>query len=326
MRLIIVASVALLLAAAVPALAHNPNTGGSEDHELCGLHDHVDLYKGDMKIDRSLYARGGWWQGETVALSNQTPPDRTSDGTADGADWICGGDGDVDDDGNAGAGREAPVWLRLTNAPDEPWSNKNKQPFEITVTANGGVMAGVDVFENQDRAGPWESQTTPPCPQGLVFPDLLPEDGEAADSYLFRVAHETVGMHQRGRTATDLSSTQTDTISIVVDPDEARRGEYVVAIYPQVATSHQADAAGLDGPDNITWSVDTGSGTFSIDDGDDAPQMPLDVLGWLDPIDRPFDCAEKLPGVIEDAQGRELPTLPGAAQPSRLLSEHLGDA
>lgn len=300
MRLITVVTVSLLLAAAVPALGH-PDRGGT-DHTECETHENIDSYEGSLTVDRTLYARAGWWQGtgDGFAINDTGTSD---DGTTDDNDWMCGGDGGTTDEG-----REAPVWLRLADAPPEPLDSSDRQPFEISVQVGDGAVAALDVFEYRARAGGWSHQMTPRCPQGLVA-DLPPEGGESVGSYVSRVLHETVDVHQRGNGGE---------LTVTVDPDESVTGQYAVAIYPQAGAS---DA----GSTEISWSIDTGSGTFDVDDGDDPPEMPLAATSWVLPLDRPFNCAEKLIQLPSTAQASELPTMPGGADIGDLFTSNLVD-
>lgn len=301
MRLIIVTAAALLLAGAAPALAHDNNLD-AHDHKNCTLHSKItetDPYEGEFVFEDTVYAQGGWWTTSRAGFDQSSGAAST-----DGPHWKCGGD-KADD----AFTRDSPVWLHLL---DSDGAN-----YEIEVTSHGSAVAAVDVFEFEQTSG---HQATPTCPQGLVFPDIYPQDGESAGLYLQRIASETADRHQRGQSARGpilLSSPTTNTISISLNPDHSHNGEYVVAIYPQASTT--ADEA-----PQITYEIKPSDGNMEVDDGLNQPGLPYDATSWLFPLGGFFDCVDKavpLPPVIASGGAPEFLSPSQGAED--LLTTHL---
>lgn len=311
MRLIIVTAAALLLAGAAPALAHT--TQLDEPHTECAKHsriDDTDPYNGSMTVHESLYAQAGWWDGQKASTGNGAPS------------WACGGDPGKDADQDRET-RTSPVWLLLQES-------SLGDSYQVEVTSQSGVVAAVDVFEYQESQE-WSNEITPPCPQGLVLPDLYPESGEPSDVYLRRVLSETVGAHQRGQSVQDLfpvSVSGERSISLSLDPADSDNGAYIVAIYPQAATNLDANgAAGLDGADSISWDVYVEEGEMVVDDGQARPDLPYEANKWIFPTGHLFDCVDKgvpLPPLVTGGGAPEL-TTPPSEDAGSLLTTHLPD-
>lgn len=317
MRLITIAVATMLLAVVVPAYAHTDRPGDDTDdlHSTCGTHVGPS-YGGTITVDETVYAQGGWWDDHKV-IANTTQPGKT--GSSSGAEATCGTTDDAEK-----RERGSPVWLHLKES-------SFNAPYEVTVTTHGAVIGGMDVFEYQHR----NSGITPKCAQHVVLPQLYPGEGEGANepasAYLFRVLHETVGYHQRGQTLTDFGiqapegDSLTQDITVTLEPDE----EYIVAIYPQAATTYAATEDDVTASEErIDWSVAVDEGDLEVRDidHDRRTQLPFDVASWIFPLDIVFDCSDDipLPGVLLGGEAPELPTSDAPHHANELLATHLG--
>lgn len=246
----------LVLSAAGTAIASH-GANGFETLVAGESQEETEVY------DQTLYAQQGWWRSSGASVEELQNPD--NEGT----------------------------WFLV-----EPAGTGEGEPgnLEITVTAQGPVLAAMDVFEA------YPNGQTPDCPQPLVTDKLPGEDFEGDPiAYPFDVA-EQAQYHQRS--ATDQSE-------MTVTLDVSSEDQFYVAIYPQ-AVSAAATSATED--PSITWELEHVSESnredeIVIDYNKDQPELPYDVGEWTGSLLIDFGCLETGTGTTVGPEA--LPELPG---------------
>lgn len=326
-RLATLTAAVLMVSAVAPALAHTgpyAEDPGPLEHENPGTHEVTPEYSyaGQIDIDEEVYVKSGWWSGLSV---NPPTQERIRFGGGFGLHTS------TDDPQNDTQPDEQQTirWLYLTSGADATEDGD----YVVEVTANGAVVAAMDVFKAYQGNG----DMTPDCPQRIVE-EILPQEDDDRIGYLFRVLHETTGVPQRDggyhqRTAgTGAQQADANTMRVELDPDQASGDEgepngFVVAIYPQAASATEET--------NITFELSLGNDIGTSPDylvkdnkNNKQPDLPFDRNDWAGDPDDVNDCRKRglnLPPSLENESAQELPgTGPVEERLTTLLDSHLG--
>lgn len=282
-----------MMLAAVGTTVATHEGGNDPRHEVTS--DQSTWYHDSMTVDDDVYVKPNWWDGLQV---NPPGQDRQSvgDGLAVNLD---------NDPMDTAEDRQEIAWLRLEK------TGSTSAPYHVEVDTNGPVVAAMDIYEVHDGG------TTPDCPQMLVE-ELYRGEDESTLAWADRLLRETTDYHQR---AEPRGSMEVDLFPR--DTDEG----FIVAIYPMVASGHEA-AAGSTGT-SISWTVSIdgdSSDRFVVNDGtrsDTQPQAPYDTSRWT-AGNEPVNCAErglKLPPGLQEG---DVPELPGQSSAGDTVSDLLG--
>ena len=211
--------------------------------------------------------------------------------------------------GSGGVGEDQPVWVGI---------NEADTPYTVSVTASGGMIAGLDIYEFQPRGsggGGSQDGVTHACPQGLVEM-LYPGESESTFGYLVRLVRLTTEEHQ---TVAPASASLSNTVNVVLQPDR----DYIVSIDARAGTALVANS-------QITYSISVDeSDQFQFGyptPGDRPPWAQLRT--WSDNsdicIERGPPGAPPLPLVTGGGLGvDDAPELPGGVDVAELLGAGL---